>query len=239
MFFAFDMGGTLMEYSDMPRSWSQYYINGFRAINHRYFCGASEADIQCAAAVLQAWNPRLTGRQEELTPTFLFGQALASWSKQPPISEAVIAFFASMNLRPKIYSDSIPCLTNLHQLGHHIAALTDLPNGMPDEVFKNDIRDLLPFIDFYLSSAVCGVRKPNAKGLHWIAHNFSVPVEEIIFLGDEDKDRQTAANAGCRFVLVERSAPKCGGLLKALRQVDERVGNWDRSFERYFTGGSG
>ena len=83
--------------------------------------------------------------------------------------------------------------------------LTDLPNAMPDELFQAAVSDLLPLVDYYLSSAISGVRKPNGRGLEMIARHFSVPMEELVFLGDEEKDRQTAENAGCRFVEVRRN----------------------------------
>lgn len=85
-------------------------------------------------------------------------------------------------------------------MGVQIAALTDLPSGMPDELFKRDIQELLPNLDLYISSAVCGYRKPNPRGLEMIADHFHVPVHELVLFGDEQKDKLTAENTGCRFV---------------------------------------
>ena len=56
----------------------------------------------------------------------------------------------------------------------------------------------------YVSSASCGFRKPNCTGLRLIAEHFGVPITELVFAGDEEKDRKTAENAGCKFVCVDR-----------------------------------
>ena len=42
--------------------------------------------------------------------------------------------------------------------GYVIATLTDLPNAMPDEVFKRDISDLINYFDYYVSSSTAGYR---------------------------------------------------------------------------------
>ena len=58
-------------------------------------------------------------------------------------------------------------LQKLKEKRYVIATLTDLPNTMPDEVFKRDI-------------------------------------PELLFVGDEEKDRKTALNAKCKFVRIQR-----------------------------------
>lgn len=63
---------------------------------------------------------------------------------------------------------------------------------------------MLCYFDYYMSSEVAGYRKPNSKGLQMISEKYSVPITELIFVGDEEKDRQTALNADCRFVQINR-----------------------------------
>ena len=38
-----------------------------------------------------------------------------------------------------------------------------------------------------------------------IAERFGVSVTELIFVGDEEKDRQAAEGAECRFVRIQRT----------------------------------
>ena len=76
---------------------------------------------------------------------------------------------------------------------------------MPDELFQKDIAELLDYFDFYMSSAISGYRKPNCKGLQMISEKFSIPLNELVFIGDEEKDKQTALNANCKFIQIQRA----------------------------------
>ena len=169
MVFVFDVGGTLMEYSGMPENWAPFYERGLRTVNNHFCCGASPEDITCSVEILQNWNPRITARDNEISPEWLFQKVLNHWENPPSVPECIKVFFHPLNLRTRIYPDTIPCLSRLREMGVQIAALTDLPSGMPDELFKRDIQELLPNLDLYVSSAVCENRKPNPRGLEMIA----------------------------------------------------------------------
>ena len=54
----FDLGGTLMEYAGMPASWTDYYKQGFEAINSYYNCKVSEDYIKQSVEILKSFNPR-------------------------------------------------------------------------------------------------------------------------------------------------------------------------------------
>ena len=109
-----------------------------------------------------------------------------------------------MELKAELYPDTIAALRDLKEKGYKIAALTDLPSGFPDERFRRDIAELMEYFDYYVSSAVSGVRKPNDGGLRMIAERFEVPLAELVLVGDEEKDARTAERAGCKFVRIDR-----------------------------------
>lgn len=113
-------------------------------------------------------------------------------------------FFASMNLTARIYPETFGFLDQLKSKGYQIAALTDIAIGMPDELHKSYFTELLPYFDMYVSSISCGYRKPNPKGLQDIADYFGVTTDEIIMIGDEEKDVKTGKRFGCMTVLVDR-----------------------------------
>lgn len=204
----FDLGGTLMEYRGMPLNWCDYYEKGFRRIAEQFSLSVTAKQLDQASAVMRAWNPRIRPREEEVDPRLIFKQALAGWDCMIPVGEAVEAFFDELELRVEIYPDVLPALRQLRAAGWTIAALTDLPTAMPDELFKRHIQELLLYFDCYVSSQSCGFRKPNPVGLYWIAEKYHVPVYELVFAGDEDKDERTARNAGCRFIRIDRSFKK-------------------------------
>lgn len=201
----FDCGGTLMEYTGMPSSWSAYYPRGFRAVANALCPACTPSDLQRSVEKLTAFNPRVSGREIEYTPEHIFAACLSHWPAPVDPQAAAEIFYRSFRLIPEIYPDSLPTLCRLQACGHKTAMLTDLPSGMPDALFRTDIAPLLPCIDLYVSSGTCGFRKPNPAGLRQIAAHFSVDPHRLIFIGDEEKDRCTAARAGCRFLHPDRS----------------------------------
>lgn len=193
-----------MEYEGMPNSWVDYYEQGLEEINRKYDCKKSAVDISKSANILKAYNPRVHYREKEYSPEFIFSRALAHWNIDPAVKDCVYTFFEGLQLKAKIYSDTVPVLKELKDRKYGIAALTDLPTAMPDELFKKDISELIKHFDLYVSSSTSGFRKPNSMGLTQIAEHFSVPITELVFVGDEEKDRMTAQNAGCTFVCIDR-----------------------------------
>ncbi len=214
----FDLGGTLMQYVGMPHSWVEFYKQGFEAICRTFGCQVSEAAVEQSIQCLTEMNPRVNYREEEYLPEEMFAKALAHWSGKLPIVECVKVFWDGLELKAELYPDTIPVLRNLKEKGYKIAALTDLPSGFPDERFRQDIEGLMEHFDYYVSSVVSGVRKPNDGGLRMIAKKFAVPLAELVLVGDEEKDARTAERAGCKFVRIDRSGERegCVGSLKEL-----------------------
>ena len=198
----FDLGGTLMEYEGMPLDWSDYYYRGFKKINENFGIELSDVDIYRSAEILKSYNPRNKYREYEIMPVVLFDEAMAGWSNVPDIRDAIEVFFSGIGLKAKVfdYSKKLIAICKKHCL--KVACLTDLPNGMPDSLFRDSIPDIIKLFDLYVSSQTCGFRKPNKAGLEYIAEQFGIDVKDILFVGDEDKDRKTADNAGCSFIHI-------------------------------------
>lgn len=193
-----------MEYQGMPLNWSEYYEKGFRRIAEQFSLSVTAEQLDQSSAVMRSWNPRIRPREEEEDPRLIFEQALAGWDCPIPVEKAIEAFFDGLELRAEIYPDVPPVLRELRTAGWTIAALTDLPTAMPDELFRRHIQELLPYFDCYVSSQLCGFRKPNPAGLYRIAKKYHVSAHELVFVGDEDKDEKTARHAGCRFIRIKR-----------------------------------
>lgn len=197
-----------MEYKGMPMSWVDFYEDGLQNINKQFDCKASKADVDKSIEILKTYNARVNYREIEYPPEFIFQKVLAEWNYSGSINEAINVFYEGLKLTPVIYDDTIPTLLKIKEKGYEIAVLTDLPTAMPDELFKRDIGVLIKYVDFYVSSLSCGYRKPNANGLRLISNKYNVPIEELIFVGDEEKDRMTAINAQCRFIQIGRKGNK-------------------------------
>ena len=201
----FDLGGTLMQYIGMPYSWVDFYYQGFKAIAEKYCSDFSPDKIQASVDILKQFNPRVNYRENEYSAEYIFSTALEAWKLNVSIQECIETFWKSLNLKAEIYDDTISVINELKHKGYAIAVLTDLPNAMPDYIFKKDIEELLSCFDFYVSSSVAGYRKPNIAGLKMISDKFNTSLCDLIFIGDEEKDRQTAINANCKFIKIDRT----------------------------------
>ena len=192
----FDLGGTLMEYKGMPLSWVDYYEPAFVLLNRKLNYPVTDGAIRTSVEMLKSFNPRVNYREVEYKAEDIFSKVLSGWGISDNISFCVDAFWSGLKLKAEIYPDAVGTIQFLQNKGYIVAALTDLPNGMPDRVFTKDIK---------MSSETVGYRKPNPAGLVKVAQKYSCEVEDVIFVGDEEKDRQTAENAGCRFIKISRN----------------------------------
>ena len=207
-----------MQYEGLSYSWVEFYQQGIDAIIQKYNCNVSMEDIQKSVQILKDFNPRVSGREVEYSAEHIFSNALEHWNIDTPIKNCIETFWQGLKLSAKIYPDTIEVLKELKEKGYIIVTLTDLPNAMPDEIFKKDISELLSYFDYYVSSCVAGYRKPNCKGLQMISDKYGVPVTELVFVGDEEKDRKTACNANCKFVHIQRTT-KSEGIISSLYEL--------------------
>lgn len=211
-----------MQYEGMSYSWVEFYQQGIDAIIQKYNCNVSMEDIQKSVQILKDFNPRVSGREVEYSAEHIFSNALEHWNIDTPIKNCIETFWQGLKLSAKIYPDTIEVLKELKEKGYIIVTLTNLPNAMPDEIFKKDISELLSYFDYYVSSCVAGYRKPNCKGLQMISDKYGVPVTELVFVGDEEKDRKTACNANCKFVHIQRTT-KSEGSISSLYELLQLV----------------
>ncbi len=191
-----------MEYKGMPLNWCDYYYKGFGKVKDTYGLELSEIELQKAAEILKSYNPRISGKELEIAPEIIFSECIANWKNKPNIENVIDAFFEGLSLSAEVSDFSVALLHKCKSHGCKIACLTDLPNGMPDSMFKKAIAEIIDLFDLYVSSQSCGVRKPNKEGLFLIARTFDVDVSELLFIGDEEKDYMTALNAGCNFMYI-------------------------------------
>ena len=198
----FDLGGTLMEYKGMPLNWGEFYYKGFQNVSVANGLNLTDDEITRSVDILKAYNPRNSGRENEIAPEVIFADAVSGWKTKPDISKLIIDFFEGLTLDASIFDHSKDLIMECREKGLRVACLTDLPNGMPDCLFRNAITELEPLFDLYVSSQICGYRKPNARGLEYIADQFGIAVSELLFVGDEKKDELTAENAGCSFTYI-------------------------------------
>lgn len=201
----FDLGGTLINYEGFPLYWGDYYEQAFRNVSEKLSLHLSDNQIQLASEALKKHNPRLYPREVEYTPTFIFADVFKEWDiTDHSLNKAIGIFFEFFRRNVVVFPETIQLLENLNKRGYKIGVLTDVPTGMPTELILQDINAFKDNIDFFLSSIDCGFRKPNKKGIELISEKFGIDLQNIAFVGDEEKDIQTAKNAGVMSFLINR-----------------------------------
>ena len=200
----FDIGGTLMEYRDMPGVWIDFYPAALERVRRELLPELTDAELSRSLEILRSYNPSVRYREKEYPPEVIFGDACAHWPGSFSLQEVIRIFYGSMKLTPVLFPETADVLQQLRDAGYRIAALTDVATGMPDELHRDGCADLMPFFDRYVSSLSCGWRKPNPGGLEDIADSFGVSPSGMIMVGDERKDAEAAARFGCRSVIIDR-----------------------------------
>lgn len=106
-------------------------------------------------------------------------------------------------------------LTLLSAEGAELAVLSNKPHDVTEPMVKA----LFPHIPFSTILGYTGQfpRKPSPESLQYIAEQWGVPTSEITLVGDSMFDARTAANAGCKLVLVAWGYAEVGEL--AAQQV--------------------
>lgn len=99
------------------------------------------------------------------------------------------------------------CIFNeiLKQWGIKIGILTDVAYGMDNEFSLEDISVLSDFIDIAITSVDVGYRKPNSAGYLKLIESLEVSPNDMIFIGDEEKDIIGAKKLGIVSALINRS----------------------------------
>lgn len=118
------------------------------------------------------------------------------------IQKIIEDFFAGIKLQPEIYDYTRNLIKKCKDEGCKVACFTDLPSAFPEYMFKRDIAEIIELFDLYVSSKTCGYRKPNKAGIEYIASKFGIDVKQILFVGDEEKDYNTARNSNCDFMFI-------------------------------------
>lgn len=202
----FDLGGTLINYEGLPQYWGDYYKSAFQNVKEKLNIDISEKQIDESIEILKKFNPRLYPRDIEYDSEYIFSHVTKKWNiRESDIKHIVNVFFSYFRRNVIVYNDTFEVLQCLKEKNYKIGILTDIPTGMPDELIKEDILSFESMIDCYVSSVNCGYRKPNKSGLDTISKVIDVPIVNMIFIGDEEKDIKTAKNTGCASVFINRS----------------------------------
>ena len=219
----FDIGETLIDYGN-PLSWVTLYRPALERADRACALGLAEEDFSSAVEVLKKYNTRLCPRMREVSADEVFQEILDGWHRPEGPREAVkrefFAFFKRNDPRP--YPDVPDALARLKGIGVRTATLSDVAYGEDSESALADIGEIAAYIDLPLTSRDIGWRKPDGRGLLYIAEQFREDVREMIFVGNEEKDVLCARAAGAVSVLIDREGRRPEyGQMYTISSMDE------------------
>jgi putative hydrolase of the HAD superfamily len=221
--FAFDLGGTLVDYVGFPLNWSSYYPMAFERVASDLGIRLDDAATARATATLTKYNARINPREVEYTSRQIFSEATATWNLGAcSVDDVALSFDSFFQDKMEVFADAPRLLRRLAEKGAKIGILTDLATGMPDEIALQCVAALNCKIDCALTSAAVGFRKPNLTGYIQLSDKLGAKAANCVFIGDEEKDIVGANRAGMVSVLVDRldSGLDCGQLV-TVRSLDE------------------
>lgn len=110
----------------------------------------------------------------------------------------------------KTEKETVPTLHTLREAGYKMAVIS---NASDDDDVQTlvDNAGIRPYFDFALSSAACGIRKPNPRIFELALERWGLSPELVAMVGDTlGADILGARNAGLYSVWVTRRADKAG-----------------------------
>lgn len=202
----FDLGKTLIDYNNVPLNWNQLYGQALIGIAKICKLTIDDSQLHLAQAILSKYNTRENPRVEEVNSVEIIREILECWncSDESILEQAENEFFSFFRKEIIVFPDTLEILKYLRMKNIKIGILTDVPYGMNSEYLSLDMEPIEDYVDIVLSSADVGFRKPNKQGFEQLADYFKCSFEDMVFVGDEEKDIVGANNLGIYSVLIDR-----------------------------------
>ena len=220
----FDIGQTLVEYNK-PLNWSKLYRPAFESIADKCGYTFSDSHYKHALRVLSQYNTREYPRDYEVTSDRIFSEILSGMDiPMKDIEQVKLHFYSYFRQDASLFPEVEKTLKRLSDKGILLGTLSDVAYAMDNVYALEDIRSIIKYIDYPLTSNDVGYRKPRAEGLKLLAEKMKIDIKEMVFVGDEEKDMLCADNAGVYSVLINRSNEiKNYGQNKEIKSLDELV----------------
>lgn len=200
----FDVGHTLIKYNN-PLNWQGLYRSGLERAAAAANITLSEDMIFAATDVLLKYNTRVNYREWETTSDCIFNEILKRWGIQADLNAVKSGFYSFFKADAEPYPETIDTMKKLKQSGIKTGILTDVAYGMDNVFSLEDISVLSDFIDIAITSVDVGYRKPNSAGYLKLLESLEIYPNDMIFIGDEEKDIIGARNLGIVSALINRS----------------------------------
>jgi len=204
MLVAFDVGETLIEYEGVALDWTSHYRQALLTALQRMGVSVSGELLANAEDILSTYNTRKNPRLVEIgSGEVMTKLALLFGIETVPFERG---FFSYFQRRASPLPDAHSMLKCLREAGAYIAALSDVPYGMPTVLLIEDLGPLAPEFDYILSSCDVGFRKPLGQGLNLLLQRSGQSAKSAYYVGNEQKDIQAATSAGIQSILLVKGS---------------------------------
>jgi len=203
----FDVGHTLIKYNN-PLNWQGLYRPGLEHAAAAANITLSEDMVSTAIDVLMKYNTRVNYREWETTSDCIFNEIFKRWGLQADLYAIKSGFYSFYKADAEPYPETIDTMKKLKQSGIKTGILTDVAYGMDNVFSLEDISVLSDFINVAVTSVDVGYRKPNPAGYLKLLDSLEIYPDEMIFVGDEEKDIMGARKLGIVSALINRSKEK-------------------------------
>jgi HAD superfamily hydrolase (TIGR01549 family) len=211
----FDLGNTLMYfYGTWPEVMARADRGLLSALQDLGF-NLEEADfLRIFRSRLNAYYEERESEFIEQTTAYVLGEVLAEFDikdvSHEMIEKSLESMYAITQQHWIVEEDALSTLENLKLAGYPIGYVSNAGNDA--DVQKHiDRGNLRQFSDFVLSSAACGVRKPNPRIFEFALANWDFQPEEVAMIGDTlGADVLGAKNAGIFSIWITRRADAPG-----------------------------
>lgn len=119
--------------------------------------------------------------------------------------------------------DAVSTLSTLRQRGYRLGMVSNAADDADVQLLVEKA-NLLPYLDFVLTSAACGIRKPDPRIFHRAIQNWPFAKAEIVMVGDTLLvDISGAINAGLSSIWITRRAEESVPIREDSPQPDASV----------------
>jgi len=201
----FDLGETLIFYEGRGLNWTEHYhsalAEAFKFIDYQF----TDAEMENCLDVLNFYNTRKNYRLFEVRESEVLQKVADVCEQKINWRKFESKFFNYFQRKGKPEKSAFTTLHRLRKKGCKLAVLSDAAYGMPKKLLIADLGDLQESFDAIYSSTDIGFRKPHPKGIEKIVNEFQVSKDSVLFVGNEKKDIDTAANFGVKSLLLSKS----------------------------------
>jgi HAD superfamily hydrolase (TIGR01662 family) len=206
----FDLGSTLIYFDS---DWTEIMHQAAQDLHHKLLAMGFNLDDTFPHNYRAVAREYYRWRDEELVETpapVVFRKVMADYGHSDltdnQVQEALTALYAVSQTHWHGEEDAIPTLRKLSEAGMRIGLVSNAGYDEDIQVLI-DKAELRPYLDFIISSAACGLRKPHPRIFEMALEALNARPEETVMVGDFlEADILGANRLGMGSVWITRRA---------------------------------